>query len=144
MSELQYLDIFAGENRTLTLYARDPSNNVQDLTGKSVFWRVGKPPRWPDQKSAIIVKDGVVTDAVNGVFTVSITPSDTWQLAGNFVHVALTITDGEIIFITDTLADIEFVTDDGSAIEWVNDFDDNNHVVTSGILRIRAGIQGLQ
>ncbi len=144
MSQYQILDIYAGENRTLTLYARDPSNNVQDLTGKAVFWRVGKPPRMPSQKGAILAKDGVVTAAPNGVFTVSVEPGDTYLLSGNFVHVALTVTDGELVFVNNAMQDLTFITDDGSAIEWVNDFDGDNHVVTSGILRIRPGIQGLQ
>ncbi len=138
----QPLEIYAGENRTLTLYARDNANNAQDLTDQGIIWRVGKPPRMPDQRAAVIEKDGVVVDAANGIFTVSVEPGDTWLMAGNYVHVALTVTDGTMQFVSDTDVDIIFVgTDD---IIFGNDNDGFVNVVTVGVLRIRPKIQALQ
>ncbi len=140
----QDLDVYAGENRTLTLYARDPSNNVQNLTGQAVIWRVGKPPRMPSQRAAVIEKDGTVVDAANGIFTVSVEPGDTWLMGGNYVHVALIVKDGTIQFVSDTDQDIDFVNDDGDPVIFVSDDDGFVTVVTVGVLRIRRNIQVIQ
>jgi hypothetical protein len=90
----QLLECFAGENRTLSLAARDNSNNPSNLTSKTVTWGVSFPPYAPDWRDAIITKTGTVTDAANGLYTVALTPSDTQCLMeGNYTHQAYT-TDG--------------------------------------------------
>lgn len=90
---VQHLDLFAGENRTPTLYARDPSNNVASLTGKTIAWYVGRGPWAPDCSNAIFSKTGTIVSASAGTFTVPIVPTDTLNLVGDYEHLAKT-TDG--------------------------------------------------
>ena len=93
MPNVQHFEVSSGENVTLTLYARDRSNNAVSLTGKTVAWRVGRPPNKPDQRYAEVSKTGTVTSASAGIFTVPLTPSDTEFMEGDYLHQAFT-TDG--------------------------------------------------
>jgi hypothetical protein len=54
-----------------------------------VTWLVGVPPNRPYLLWSVISKTGTVTDATNGVFTVSLLASDTQDLEGNYVHQAI-------------------------------------------------------
>ncbi len=90
---LQHIDLFAGEDRTSTLYARDSANNVADLTGKTVAWYVGRPPLRPDCSNAIFSNTGTTLIATDGTFTVAVVPADTQYLEGDYEHMAKT-TDG--------------------------------------------------
>lgn len=90
---VQHLDVFAGEDATKTVYARDSANLAADLTGKTVTWYVGRSPWRPDNSNAIFTKTGTVTSATTGVFTVPVTPADTQYLSGDYEHMAKT-TDG--------------------------------------------------
>ena len=80
--------VFAGEDVTLTLYARDRSNLPLSLTGGSITWRVGRGPVTLDSTLPLFSKSAVVTDSANGVFTVSMVPSDTAYLQGDYQHEA--------------------------------------------------------
>lgn len=93
MANVQHLDVFSGENRTATLYARDSDNAVVNLSGKAVQWAVGRRPRDLDCDALVISKTGTVTDAAGGAFTVAILPSDTQYMQGDYQHQAET-TDG--------------------------------------------------
>jgi uncharacterized protein (DUF2345 family) len=93
MANLQHLEVFAGENRTPTLYARDPSNVAVSLSGKTITWNVGRSPRNRDSSWPIFSKTGTIVSAPAGTFTVAITPDDTQYMAGDYEHMALT-TDG--------------------------------------------------
>jgi hypothetical protein len=88
----QHLEVHAGENRTLTLYARDASNVVKNLTGHTLSWRVGRGPFTFDS-SPVFTKTGSIVSAAAGTFTVSITPSDTENLEGDYTHYGVA-TDG--------------------------------------------------
>lgn len=89
MPQLQALDVYAQTNQTLTLYARDASNNPQDLTGMTIAWRVGFPPVDPADPDAVITKTGTVVNAAAGTFTVALVPDDTkWLPCGNYLHEA--------------------------------------------------------
>ncbi len=103
MAQEQFLDVFRSENRTLTLAARDNSNNPSDLTGKTVTWVLAYPPYDPDCPEGIITKTGTVTDATGGLFTIAIAPTDTRYLsAGNYTHQAYTTdTNGSISLVTE-------------------------------------------
>ncbi len=91
MSQIQDIDLYQGENRTLSLAARDSSNLPSNLTGKTISWGVSFPPYAPDWQDSIITKTGTVTDAANGLYTVAILPSDTKCLMeGNYIHQAYT------------------------------------------------------
>lgn len=93
MSNIQHLEVYAGEDATKTLAARDSANAPANLTGKTITWYVGRPPWRPDCSNAIITKTGSVVSAPDGTFAVAITPSDTQYLNGDYEHMAFT-TDG--------------------------------------------------
>lgn len=86
---LQHLEVFAGEDRTPTLYARDPSNVALSLTGKTIAWYVARPPWHPDRRNAIITKAGTTVSASAGTFTVPILAADTQYLEGDYEHMAV-------------------------------------------------------
>ena len=90
MANVQNFDVTAGETRTLTLYARDPNNAVQSLSGLTVQWRVGAPPWNPNAEWATFTKAGSIVSASAGSFTVSLTYDDTYMLEGDFLHQAVT------------------------------------------------------
>lgn len=112
MANRQHIDVYAGENRTVTLEARDPSNVVTSLSGKTVSFRVGKSPRNLDSAWPIFTKTGSIVSAPAGTFSVAIAPSDTKYMRGDYEHVA--------------------VTRDGSG---------NLQVVTAGRFRVRPSIE---
>ena len=93
MANREHIDVFAGEDRTTTLHARDSSNAVANLTGKTIAWYIGRSPWRPDTSTAIITKTGTTVTASAGTFTVSVAPSDTQYLNGDYEHMAFT-TDG--------------------------------------------------
>lgn len=90
---VQHLEVNAGEDRTLTLNARDASNLPVSLAGKTVAFYVGKSPWHPDSPRVLVTKTGTVTDAANGVFTVPVAATDTQYRHGDYEHVSKT-TDG--------------------------------------------------
>lgn len=90
MANVQHLDVYAFEDRTPTLYARDPSNNAVSLTGKTIAWYVGRSPWHPDWSNAIFSKVGSIVSAPAGTFSVPITPTDTQFLNGDYEHMAVT------------------------------------------------------
>jgi len=90
---VQHLEVYSGENRTFTLYARDSSNVPVSLTGKTITWYVGVRPNDPANVSAVFTKTGTITVAASGIFTVSVSAADTGSLEGDYQHQATT-TDG--------------------------------------------------
>lgn len=87
---VQNLDMMAGETRTFTLYARDPNNAVQSLSGLTVSWRVGRAPWDPNRDTPVFSVTGTTVSASAGSFTVALTNADTINLAGDFLHQAVT------------------------------------------------------
>lgn len=98
MANLQDIDIFAGENRTQTLYARNYLNIPVNLTGKTITWLVGRPPNNPGILTAVFTLSGTILSAAAGSFTVPIGPGQTQNLiAGNYMHQGQTLdTSGNI------------------------------------------------
>lgn len=86
---IQHLEVSAGETRTLSLKARDPSNLPLNLAGKTVSWRVGRSPRNLDSALSIFNKTGTVTNATAGEFTVPIALGDTQYMQGDYRHAAV-------------------------------------------------------
>lgn len=99
---IEHIDLFAGEDRTITLNGRDASNNPLSLTGKTVQWFVGRPPLWPDDGRATFTKVGTVTVAASGTFTVPVVAADTLNLEGDYEHMAkaTTTAGGAVAVIT--------------------------------------------
>lgn len=88
MANLQNLEVFAGENRTLSLAARNASNAPVNLTGGTVVWYVGRGPRWPYSPYPLITKTATLTTPASGLFTVALVPGDTECMAGEYTHEA--------------------------------------------------------
>ncbi len=141
MSNQQDLTMLAGENITLTMYARDPSNNVQDLTGQNIVWNVGI-NIVADVVQPVISTIGTALVATAGSFTVTLEGADTMPLSGNYLHQAIITTDGSLEWVNNSNQEIVFQTDDGTDILWVNDFDGDQLIVTDGTLHIRRTVLG--
>lgn len=138
---VQNLDVYAGEDRTLTLFARDDANKPKNLTGQTIAWRVGRPPFRPDQTSAVFEYVGTILNAAAGSYTVEVEAGDTWGLSGNYVHMGVTADSGILTFVNNTGDALHFVNNQGTELVFVNQDAGNIAVVTAGTLRIRAGLQ---
>ena len=93
MANVQHFEVYAGEDRTLTMYGRDASNAASDLTDKTITVYIGRKPNDPTVRSAIVTKTGTIVSALSGSFTVSIAASDTDNLTpGDWQYVAETTT----------------------------------------------------
>lgn len=90
MANRQHIDVYAGENRTTTLEARDASNNVASLSGKTVSVRVGRSPRNLDSAWPIFTKTGTIVSASAGTFSFALVPDDTEHMRGDYEYVAVT------------------------------------------------------
>ena len=101
MANIQNLAMAAGETRTFTLYARDPDNAVQSLSGLTVSWRVGAPPWDPVSENPVFTKTGTVVSAAAGSFTVALTNDDTIDLEGDLLHQA--VTSSGVVVVAGTL-----------------------------------------
>lgn len=75
------VDIYAGDERTLNLTARDYSNDIKNLSGLTLTFRVGKPGF-----DALFEKSCTVVSAAAGTFTVALVASDTAELSGDYVY----------------------------------------------------------
>lgn len=90
MANVQNFDMAAGEARTFTMYARDADNAVKSLSGLTVQWRVGRAPWDPQSATPTFTKTASIVSAAAGSFTVTLEYDDTYQLAGDFLHMAVT------------------------------------------------------
>ncbi len=138
MSNLQLLEIYAGANTTLTLYARDSSNNPQVLWGGDLVWRVGNPPWDPDYVGPVLEIDGTVIDGDAGSYSVDVTPTDSRKMPGNYLYTTVATRIGHLQFVNDDGDDLNFINNDGEELFFLNDTNTGTQVVTTGILRIRA------
>lgn len=93
MANVEHFEVYGGENRTLTLHGRDSTNTAVNLTGKTIAWRVGRPPNDPDLRFPVFSYTGTATVTTSGVFSVAILATDTLDLYGEYLHQAST-TDG--------------------------------------------------
>lgn len=136
---VQHAQVYAGEDRTLTLYARDPSNDPKDLTNRVISWRVGRSPFRLSNRRAIFEKDGTITDADDGVFTVPIVQTDTeCLLPGDYEHMAV-LDDGALTFVNNSSEPLQFVNDDGDDLDFFNGYG-GVLVVTAGRFRVLSRI----
>lgn len=87
---IQHIEVFAGEDRTVPLAARDSNNLPVDLTSKTVTWYVGRSPWRPDFGNAIFSKTGTAIAPTAGTFSVPIAAADTLHMSGDYEHMAKT------------------------------------------------------
>jgi len=101
MAQVQHLDMYAGESKTFTLYARDASNLPVNLSGLTISWTVGRRPNDPTNRTGVFTKSGTIVSAPAGSFTVPVANADTQNLfPGIYQHIAET---------TDSQGNIEVV-----------------------------------
>ena len=86
MANRVILEVYQGEDRTLTIEARNNLNAALSLTGATLSWRVGRNPYRLDSSWPIFTKTGAISDSANGGFTVSISATDTQYMAGDYLH----------------------------------------------------------
>lgn len=86
MANRERFEVWAGENRTLTMHARDSSNVVRNLAGLTLSCRVGRPPNVPWQLSAVFNPAVSVISAAAGTFSAAIVGGDTECLHGEYTH----------------------------------------------------------
>lgn len=78
----QHFRMTAGEDRTLSLVARNRSQAIVVITGATIQFRLAK--RVGD--SPLVTKSGTITDAANGAYTVALAAADTEDLHGEYVY----------------------------------------------------------
>ena len=96
MPNVVAFDVYQGEDRTLTVAARNNSNAPMGLTGATISFRVGKNPyrlcdSWP-----IFTKAGTITDSDDGLFTGAISATDTQYMAGDYSYQAWGTISGQL------------------------------------------------
>jgi hypothetical protein len=96
------ITITSGDNLDIIYTIKDENDAVVDLTGGSIAWKalVSGPT------TAQITKTGVLTDAANGITTVTLDPADTSSIKGTYTI------DGEF---TDSGSNV-YTFDDGGLV----------------------------
>jgi hypothetical protein len=79
----------SGDSKVLSFTVLDENDVAVDITGNTIKWRLAKSSR----SSVLLAKatggSGIsITDAVNGVFQVTLDPTDTDNFAGQYYHEA--------------------------------------------------------
>ena len=79
------LECFAGETATFSLVAQTAAHGVRPLTGASVSFRISDPS---DRNAAVFTVAGVVTSEASGAYSVTLTPTQTEDLRGDYEFIA--------------------------------------------------------
>ncbi len=95
---VENIDLFSGEDRTITLHARDANNHPLSLAGATVTWFVG--PRYVDERRSLFTKTGTVTVESDGTFTVPVAAADTACIEGDYEHMAKATVAGAVAVIS--------------------------------------------
>jgi hypothetical protein len=82
--------INAGEDRTLSMVARDANGDILNLTDATIAWRMSLIAG----DTSTVSKTGSVVSASAGTFTVSLTDADTDIDEGDYAHQALATISG--------------------------------------------------
>lgn len=77
----------AGDSRVLEITVRNAEGNAVDLTGATVTWQASTEPFGAPS----IEKNAVVTNAAQGILSVTLDPADTAALAGQYFQVAVVV-----------------------------------------------------
>lgn len=91
MSNRQHFTITAGEDRTLSLVARDAAGAILDLTGATLAFRMSA----AQGDTNVVSKSGSIVSAALGTYTVSLSDGDTTALeAGDYVYQVMATISG--------------------------------------------------
>jgi hypothetical protein len=138
---VQHLQVNQGEDRTLTMEARDSSNVPKDLTDRTVTWRVGRSPFRLDNPRALFSKTATTVDADAGSYSVSLQSTDLNLMPGDYEHLGILVDGGELLFVNDDDGLLQFVNNDDGELHFDNEFS-GPEVVTHGRFRILDSIGG--
>lgn len=92
MANKQNFTLTMGEDRTLSMTARDSTGAVLNLTGATITFRMGRVG-----EASLLTKTGSITTAASGTFTVALTDSDadpTLYRARNYTYQVLITISG--------------------------------------------------
>lgn len=86
-NSLQHREIYAGDDRTLSLAAVGAAGAPLDLTGYTLSLRLSELPG----DTAVLTKAGTIVTAATGAFSVALTAAETAALDGDYwYHVLAT------------------------------------------------------
>lgn len=94
MPSSKHFEIYGGEDRTLSLVARDAAGDVLGLTSATLAFRMAPSPG----RGSTVSATGSIVSAPAGTFTVALTDSQTNVEAGDYTYHVLATISG-----TDTL-----------------------------------------
>lgn len=96
---VEHIDVVAGEDRTVTLRARDSANAAVSLSGKTITGYFGRRPDDPVDNGAVFTKTGTATVTASGVYTLSIAGSDTQYMQGDYFYQVKTVTSSNAVAV---------------------------------------------
>lgn len=101
-----YFKMVSGDSKDLNITATDGAGAIIDITGVSdIKWQLFTPISGAAIISKTLGAGVTVTDAVAGEFSVSISPTDTDDLDGDYWHeVQITYSNGNIVTLKDNSA----------------------------------------
>jgi hypothetical protein len=86
-----------GDTIDIVYTISDSAGNVEDLTGGSISWKALR----SGSTTAEITKTGALTDASNGVTTISLDPADTTSLGGTYAIQGVYTDSGASVYTFD-------------------------------------------
>lgn len=89
---LQNFAMNAGEDRTLTMTARDNGGAIIDLTGATIQWDVARSAAG----GTLLTKTGSIVSASAGTFSVSLTSGETDSFTGDYWYQAKVTISGAV------------------------------------------------
>lgn len=83
----QNCEIFQGDNTPLRIIVKNEYEQVKDITGASITWRL---KRYQDSAASVLIKttddDINIVDGLNGEFSISFSTEETSSLTGKYYH----------------------------------------------------------
>ena len=96
MPQVQNFTMTAGEDRTLSLTARDYSNAIQSLTVATLAFRLSLNAG----DGSLVAKTGSTVSAAAGTYTVSLDAADTNDLYGDYPYQTLATIAGDVSLVS--------------------------------------------
>ena len=87
---IQHVDMVAGEDRTITFTGKDSAQEVVNLTGGTITWKMARNLK----DTYEVTKTGTIITAASGTFSVALTDTDTDDLSGDYQHLATVTISG--------------------------------------------------
>jgi hypothetical protein len=83
----QNFSMYAGDSKNITITVTNDDGTVLNLTNATVKWALKKRVKSTVNEIYKTTTDGIViTDSLNGVIKINVTPNDTTNLSGMYYH----------------------------------------------------------